>query len=84
MVAGADSIDDPSVLRHGGMPRLFGGIRAPPTIGTLLRSFTHDPPVWESCVPAVLTRASVGMVSVTTAPGTRPSGLRLAAAIHEQ
>jgi len=41
MLAGADSIDDLDVLRHGGMDRLFDGIRAPSTLGTFLRSFTH-------------------------------------------
>ncbi|WP_406494797.1 hypothetical protein OG936_13385 [Streptomyces sp. NBC_00846] len=41
MVAGADSIDDLDVLRHGAMPALFGGIRAPSTLGTFLRAFTH-------------------------------------------
>jgi hypothetical protein len=41
MLAGADSIDDLDLLRHGGMPRLFSGIRAPSTLGTFLRSFTH-------------------------------------------
>ncbi|MCY0917916.1 IS1380 family transposase, partial [Streptomyces sp. H27-G5] len=40
MVAGADSIDDLDVLRHGGLARLFGGIRAPSTLGTFLRAFT--------------------------------------------
>jgi hypothetical protein len=40
MVAGADSIDDMDLLRHGGMDRLFTGIRAPSTLGTFLRSFT--------------------------------------------
>ena len=40
MVAGADSIDDMDLLRHGGMDRLFAGIRAPSTLGTFLRSFT--------------------------------------------
>ena len=40
MVAGADSIDDMDLLRHGGMDRLFTGVRAPSTLGTFLRSFT--------------------------------------------
>lgn len=40
MVAGADSIDDMDLLRHGGMSRLFAGVRAPSTLGTFLRSFT--------------------------------------------
>jgi hypothetical protein len=33
MIAGADSIDDMDLLRHGAMPALFGGIRAPSTLG---------------------------------------------------
>jgi len=40
MVFGADSIADMDVLRHGGMPRLFAGVRAPSTLGTFLRTFT--------------------------------------------
>jgi len=40
MAAGADSIDDMDLLRHGAMPDLFGGIRAPSTLGSHLRSFT--------------------------------------------
>src|SRR3954470_8675941 len=40
MVAGADSIADMDLLRHGGMARLFAGIRAPSTLGTFLRAFT--------------------------------------------
>jgi Transposase DDE domain group 1 len=40
MVAGADSIEDMALLRHGGMGRLFTGVRAPSTLGTFLRAFT--------------------------------------------
>jgi hypothetical protein len=40
MIAGADSIDDMALLRHGGMGRLFTGVRAPSTLGTFLRTFT--------------------------------------------
>ncbi|WP_051845590.1 hypothetical protein [Streptomyces sp. NRRL S-813] len=40
MIAGADSIEDLDVLRHGGLSRLFGGVRAPSTLGTFLRAFT--------------------------------------------
>ena len=40
MVTGADCIDGMDVLRHGGMPVLFCGVRAPSTLGTFLRSFT--------------------------------------------
>jgi len=39
MVAGADSIDDLAVLRHGGMGRLFTRIYAPSTLGSFLRTF---------------------------------------------
>ena len=39
MVAGADSIADMDLLRHGGMGRLFDGVRAPSTLGTFLRAF---------------------------------------------
>ena len=34
------SIDDMDLLRHGAMPVLFGGIRAPSTLGSFLRAFT--------------------------------------------
>jgi hypothetical protein len=40
MAAGADSIDDLDLLRHGAMSRLFGGIRAPSTLGSHLRAYT--------------------------------------------
>ncbi|MET9023976.1 IS1380 family transposase [Actinopolymorpha sp. NPDC004070] len=40
MVAGADSIDDMALLRHGGMGRAFTGVYAPSTLGSFLRSFT--------------------------------------------
>jgi hypothetical protein len=39
MAAGADSIDDMDLLRHGAMSRLFAGVRAPSTLGTFLRAF---------------------------------------------
>jgi Transposase DDE domain group 1 len=40
MAAGADSIEDMDLLRHGAMPALFGGLRAPSTLGSFLRAFT--------------------------------------------
>jgi hypothetical protein len=39
MAAGADSIDDLDVLRHGGMPKLFGEVYAPSTLGSFVRAF---------------------------------------------
>jgi hypothetical protein len=40
MAAGADSIDDMDLLRHGAMSTLFRGVRAPSTLGSHLRSYT--------------------------------------------
>jgi len=40
MVAGADSIDDMALLRHGGMARIFACAYAPSTLGSFLRAFT--------------------------------------------
>ena len=40
MVAGADSIDDMALLRHGGMDRIFDRAYAPSTLGSFLRAFT--------------------------------------------
>jgi DDE family transposase len=40
MIAGADSIEGLDVIRHGALPRLFTGMRAPSTLGTFLRDFT--------------------------------------------
>ena len=41
MLTGADSIDDLDVVRHGGMAELFGGVYAPSTLGSFLRTFSH-------------------------------------------
>jgi Transposase DDE domain group 1 len=41
MLAGANSIDDLDIARHGGMGSLFGGVYAPSTLGSFLRAFTH-------------------------------------------
>ena len=40
MAAGADSIDDLDLLRHGGMSALFGSVYAPSTLGSFLRFFS--------------------------------------------
>ncbi|QHE73998.1 hypothetical protein GFS60_07677 (plasmid) [Rhodococcus sp. WAY2] len=39
MLAGADSIDDMNLLRHGGMAKLFDRVYAPSTLGSFLREF---------------------------------------------
>ena len=41
MVAGADSIEDMRLLRHGGMGRLFDRVYAPSTLGSFPVSYTH-------------------------------------------
>jgi hypothetical protein len=45
MTGRADSIGDMGLLRHGAMPALCGGVRAPSTLGSFLRSFTRGD-VW--------------------------------------
>ena len=42
MLAGADSIDDMNLLRHGGMGRLFDRAYAPLTLGSVLRAGTFN------------------------------------------
>src|ERR1700730_1521461 len=39
MAAGADSIDDIDLLRHGAMTSLFGGVRARSPLGSPLRCY---------------------------------------------
>ncbi|BAK34885.1 putative transposase [Microlunatus phosphovorus NM-1] len=73
MLTGADSIDDLGVLRHGGMPRLFGDVRAPSTYGTFLRSFTHGHvqqlDAVSSRLLAGLTARVPGLIKGATDPG---------------
>ena len=40
MAAGADSIEDLGVLRHGAMGRVLAGVRAPSTLGSHLRAYS--------------------------------------------
>jgi hypothetical protein len=40
IAAGADSVDDMDLLRHGAMSILFGGVRASSTLGSHLRFYT--------------------------------------------
>jgi hypothetical protein len=70
MVAGADSIADMGLLRHGGMPRLFTGVRAPSTLGTFLRAFRFG---HVRQLDAVAARVLAGLAQhapVITASGT--------------
>lgn len=75
MLAGADSIDDLDLLRHGGMKRLFAGVRAPSTLGTFLRSFTHGHVQQLDAVGARLLPALVGRVPGLLAGRGGPGGV---------
>ena len=75
MVTGADSIDDLDVLRHGGMGRLFTGVRAPSTLGTFLRSFTHGHVQQLDSVGGRLLAGLAARVPGLLAGGTDPEGL---------
>jgi hypothetical protein len=61
MLAGADSIDDLDLLRHGGMDKVFGDVRAPSTLGTFLRGFTFG---HVRQLDAVAARALIGLAEV--------------------
>lgn len=60
MLAGADSIDDLDLLRHGAMDRVFTAGRAPSTLGTFLRGFTFG---HVRQLDAVASRFLVGLAS---------------------
>jgi hypothetical protein len=62
MVAGADSIEDMDLLRHGAMDRLFEDVRAPSTLGTFLRAFTFGHVRQLDAVAARLLAALAGQV----------------------
>ena len=62
MVAGADSIDDMALLRHGGMDRVFHDAYAPSTLGSFLRSFTFG---HVRQLDAVAARFLVGLAEAT-------------------
>jgi Transposase DDE domain group 1 len=62
MVAGADSIDDMALLRHGGMGKIFTGAYAPSTLGSFLRAFTFG---HVRQLDAVAARFLTGLVATT-------------------
>ena len=61
MLAGADSIDDMDLLRHGGMDQVFTAVRAPSTLGSFLRNFTFG---HVRQLDAVASRALIGLAEV--------------------
>src|SRR6186997_897509 len=75
MVAGADSIDDMALLRHGGMIRVFTRAYAPSTLGSFLRAFTFG---HVRQLDAVASRFLSGLADQTPlfgSPRTGSSGL---------
>ncbi len=75
MLAGADSIDDFDVLRHGAMDKVFTGTRAPSTSGTFLRTFTFG---HVRQLDAVASRTLAGLARVVPqvlAGATDPNGI---------
>ena len=83
MVAGADSIDDMALLRHGGMGRVFTRAYAPSTLGSFLRAFTfgHVRQLDAVAVP-VPDRAGrrTGLLGPPTSPPPGRRGRRVRAA----
>ena len=67
MVAGADSIDDMALLRHGGMRRVFARAYAPSTLGSFLRAFTFG---HVRQLDAVASRFVIGLADQTPLMGS--------------
>src|SRR5215210_7833267 len=81
MVAGADSIDDMALLRHGGMGRLFAHAYAPSTLGSLLRSFSFGHVRQLDAVASRFLLTLAGLTRLVTKPspstaGAEPHGSR--------
>ncbi len=70
MVAGADSIDDMDLLRHGGMGRLFAGVRAPSTLGIFVRAFSFGHVRQLDAVAARFVANLAGHVPLLTGAGS--------------
>ena len=67
MAAGADSIDDMGLLRHGGMSRVFTHTYAPSTLGSFLRAFAFG---HIRQLDAVASRFLLALSGLTQALGT--------------
>jgi hypothetical protein len=78
MAAGADSIDDMDLLRHGAMEVLFGGIRAPSTLGSHLRcyppGFSFIGGLWPGNPPHSADLRFHRSSCVVRVPGPSPAG----------
>jgi hypothetical protein len=74
MVAGADSIDDMALLRHGAMGRLFDRTYAPSTLGSFLREFRFG---HVRQLDAVASRFLIALAGRTDLLAAEPSDLVL-------
>lgn len=79
MVAGADSIDDMALLRHGGMRRIFARAYAPSTLGSFLRAFTFG---HVRQLDAIASRFLIALAGVTRLLGGPASTALTDAARH--
>ncbi|MBT9256301.1 DAK2 domain-containing protein [Phycicoccus sp. KQZ13P-1] len=70
MVAGADSIDDMALLRHGGIGRLFAAVYAPSTMGSFLRAFAFG---HVRQLDAVASRFLLALTELTGLGTTKPT-----------
>ena len=77
MVAGADSIDDMALLRHGGMGRLFTKVYAPSTLGSFLRAFTFGHVRQLDAVASRVLTALGSRTPLLSAPAKEPDRLML-------
>jgi hypothetical protein len=75
MVAGADSIDDMALLRHGGMGRVFARAYAPSTLGSFLRAFTFG---HVRQLDAIASRFLIALAGLTRVLGSQagPAGAK--------
>jgi len=73
MLAGADSIDDLSVLREGAVANVLPGVKAPSTLGTFLRGFTfgHVRQLGAVAASLLVKLAALAILLPAAAPGDR-------------
>ena len=81
MVAGADSLDDMGLLRHGGMRKLFTACYAPSTLGSFLRSFTFGHVRQLDAVATRFLSALAGNSMKSRLPGAESSIVRASRAL---
>lgn len=70
MLAGADSIDDMAVLRHGGMGRVFSSAYAPSRLGSFVPAFTFGHVRQLDAVAARSLLALAGVTPLVSSPAT--------------